>query len=152
MTPCPTIYDGLLCTGVPLVMSENESHIANGAGDDESTVQQQKVTSSEAGAERDALVAEADALACARMLFLAREGGPHRSGVPTVAELPTRDEILIGEAAVKEVLGEKGSEERAAANALSERGLIDVEDRASATGLQIVLSESFQLTSTRRVA
>ena len=42
MTPCPTIYDGLLCTGVPLVMSENESHIANGAGDDESTVQQQK--------------------------------------------------------------------------------------------------------------
>ena len=86
------------------------------------------ITGSEAGAERDALVAEADALACARMLFLAREGGPHRSGVPTVAELPTRDEILIGEAAVKEVLGEKGSEKRAAANKLSARGLIDLEE------------------------
>ena len=107
-------------------MSENEQRNANGAGDDESMAR--KVTGSEAGAERDALVTEADALERARKLFLAREGGPHRSGLPTFAELPTREEILVGQAALKEVLGEKGSEKRAAANALAARGLIDLEE------------------------
>ena len=117
-------------------MSENEQRNANGAGDDESTVV--KVTGSEAGVERDVLVTKEAALECARSLFLAREGGPHRSGAPTVAELPTRDEVLIGQAALKEVLGDKGSEKRAAANALSARGLIDLEE-----GLGYLLADRF---------
>ena len=98
----------------------------------------EKVTGSEAGVERDVLVTKEAALECARSLFLAREGGPHRSGAPTVAELPTRDEVLIGQAALKEVLGDKGSEKRAAANALSARGLIDLEE-----GLGYLLANRF---------
>ena len=68
------------------------------------------------------------ALECARQLFLLREGGPHRSGAPAIAELPTREEITIAQEALKEVIGEKGSEKRAAANKLAERGLIDLEE------------------------
>ena len=44
------------------------------------------------------------------------------------AELPTREEITIAQEALKEVIGEKGSEKRAAANKLAERGLIDLEE------------------------
>ena len=101
------------------------------------------MTGSEAGAERDTLVTKADALECARKLFLAREGGPHRSGISTVAELPTRDEVLIGQAAVKEVLGEKGSEKRAATNKLAE---------GWATGSLTASSAGCQLASRRRGA
>ena len=99
MTPCPTTYDGLLCTGVTLDMSENEPHIANGAGDTESAAVQ--VSGSNAGAQRDALVTKEAALECARQLFLLREGGPHRSGAPAIAELPTREEITIAQEALK---------------------------------------------------
>ena len=107
-------------------MSENEQRNANGAGDDESTAL--KVTGSNVGTERNVLVTEDAGLECARSLFLAREGGPHTSGVPPVADNPTREEICVGQKAVKEVLGEKGSEKRAAANLLSARGLIDLEE------------------------
>ena len=75
-------------------MAENQQRNANGAGDDESTVL--KVTGSNVGAERDVLVTVDAGLECARRLFLAREGGPHRSGLPPVAELPDiREEVLI---------------------------------------------------------
>ena len=107
-------------------MSENEPHIANGAGDAESAAVQ--ISGSNAGAQRDALVTKEAALECARQLFLLREGGPHRSEAPTIALLPTREEITIAQEALKEVLGEKGSEKRAAANKLAERGLIDLEE------------------------
>ena len=52
----------------------------------------------------------------------------HRSGSAPVAGLPTREEIVIGMESCKEVLGEKDSEKRAAANKLAERGLIDLEE------------------------
>ena len=126
MTNFPAAHDALLCTGVTLIMSENQQPNAIGAGDDESTTL--KVTGSKAGAERDALVSAEDGLECAKMLFLLREGGPHRSGAAPVAELPTREEVVIGLKSVKEVLGEKGSEKRVHANQLSARGLIDVEE------------------------
>ena len=74
------------------------------------------------------MVTKAEAVECARALFLLREGGPHTSGAPILAHKPTVDEILIAQAALSEVLGEKGSEKRACANALSERGLIDLEE------------------------
>ena len=74
------------------------------------------------------VVRSAAGLRGARALFSRRAGGPHTTGVPIVAQLPTVDEILIGQTVVKEVLGEKDSEERARANELSERGLIDLEE------------------------
>ena len=126
MTNFPAAHDALLCTGVTFIMSENQPPNIHGAGDDEATTL--KVTGSKAGAERDALVTAEDGLECARQLFLLREGGPHKSCVAPVAELPIREEVHIGQESVKKVLGEKGSEERAAANKLAERGLIDLEE------------------------
>ena len=54
---------------------------------------------------------KAEAVEFARALFLRREGGPHATGAPILAEKPTVDEIMIAQAALSEVLGEKGTEE-----------------------------------------
>ena len=51
----------------------------------------------------------------AEAMFLRREGGPHPSGVPPVADFPTPEEIVAGQAAVAAAIGEKGSEQRARA-------------------------------------
>ena len=50
------------------------------------------------------------------------------SDVLPIAKLLTRCEINIGKVACLEVLSEKGSEKRARANALSARGLMDIEE------------------------
>ena len=91
-------------------------------------------------------------LDCGRRLFLLRDNGPHRSGLPTVAELPTREEISIAQDALKEVLGEKGSERSAPRPTSSQSAGSSTWRRGSATGWATDSSGCFQLARSWRGA
>ena len=87
---------------------------------------------------RSALMSEADAIEIARSLFVREAGGPHATGLPTIAKFPTVEEIENVQKAVLEVIGEKGSDKREHANALTARGMIDLEE-----ALACVLADRF---------
>ena len=107
-------------------MSENNGDIKNAAGDAHSAAIDDNCSTTVS--RRAPLLTAADALECAQAVLARREGGPHASGQPIVADKPTRDEIELGVDVVFEVLGSEGSEARARANSLSKRGLIDLEE------------------------
>ena len=71
-------------------------------------------------------------------MFTQRADGPHPSEIPTIAGPPTIEEIIIGQAAVLEAIGEKNSEKRSHANSLCADGLIDQEQ-----GLGYFLTDRF---------
>lgn len=48
----------------------------------------------------------------ATIVFAKRANGPHASQMDTIIGYPTIEEIGVAQAAVKEVIGEKGSEKR----------------------------------------
>ena len=61
-------------------------------------------------------------------MFLRRANSPHPSGTLPVANFPTPEEIVAGQAAVKAAIGEKGSEQRAHASQLAALGMIAKEE------------------------
>ena len=75
---------------------------------------------------------------CALKMFTERSDGPYLSGMDTISDQPTIEEIMLAQAAVLAAIGEKGSEKRAHANSLCADGLIDLEQ-----GLGYVLCDRF---------
>jgi len=114
MTACPSTDARLLLADVLQTLSDAAGSIDPGAGVDLSSATS-LVTGSEALIRRASRVPQEVATEVAEAMFLRREGGPHPSGVPPVADFPTPEEIVAGQAAVAAAIGEKGSEQRARA-------------------------------------
>ena len=127
ITPIPARSDRMRCTGVALIMSENQAPRENGAGDDLSAT-----SATNARGQREAVLTAELAEDCATKMFMLRADGPHATEVPTFAGRPTPEEVVIAQAAVLAAIGEKGSEKRAHANRLCADGLTHIRCRSAA--------------------
>ena len=114
-------------------MSENAARQQLAAGDHEGGG-----SGADSQVRRAALLTLELAKECATKMFTERADGPHAFKSDEVAVCPTVEEIAIGQKAVAEALGEKGSEKRAHANCLCADGLIDLEQ-----GLGYLLCDRF---------
>ena len=127
MTACPSTDARLLLADALQALSDAAGSNDLGAGVDRSSATS-LVTGSETVIQRASRVAQEAATEVALAMFLRREGGPHPSGVPPVADFPTPEEIVAGQAAVAAAIGEKGSEQRARACQLATLGMIAKEE------------------------
>ena len=86
-------------------MSEKSARMINAAGNDGSATVEG--SNPKDLLRHPLLLTEPLALECAPALFIARQGGLYASSVPIVVKLPTVKEIIVAQAAVKEVIGDR---------------------------------------------
>ena len=123
LTTIPAPFVALLRAELVLAMSENAAPQDPGAGE-----LCRCENSADLPRRRAKLLTTELAEECATKMFTKRADGPHPSGLDTISDQPTIEEIVIAQAAALEAIGEKGSEKRAHANGLCARGMIDLEE------------------------
>ena len=127
MTTCPSTHARLLLTDVIQTLLDTAGSIDHGAGVIPSSAIA-KVNDSGPLIRRASRVSQEAATEVAQAMFLRRANSPHPSGTLPVANFPTPEEIVAGQAAVKAAIGEKGSEQRAHASQLAALGMIAKEE------------------------